>query len=135
MKKFQFDFWTSAEKCQNFMWLLKVRSISPLALEKQNDIRILISRNFFNFLPWRSRLDLCYETTFLFELWHTEFLAKSSKKAWHSVEKWKIYCHPKKISSNQLFSIFFGKNVTFTKFLLKKCDSKFPQFPHCGIVL
>ena len=28
-------------------------------------------------------------------------------------------------------SNFFSKNVTFTKFLSKKCDSKFPQFPHC----
>ena len=33
------------------------------------------------------------------------------------------YCHQKTISSNQLFSIFFSKNVTFTKFLSKKCDS------------
>ena len=32
----------------------------------------------------------------------------------------------KKNSSNQLFSIFFHKNVTFTKFLSKKCDSEFP---------
>ena len=32
----------------------------------------------------------------------------------------------KKNSSNQLYSIFFHKNVTFTKFLSKKCDSKFP---------
>ena len=52
----------------------------------------------------------------------------------HSVEKWKICCHPWKISSNQLFGIFFGKNVTFTKFLSKKCDSKFPQFSHCVIL-
>ena len=37
----------------------------------------------------------------------------------------------KKNSSNQLFSIFFSKYVTFTKFLSKKCDSKFLQFPHC----
>ena len=29
----------------------------------------------------------------------------------------------KKKSSNQLFIIFFSKNVTFTKFLSKKCDS------------
>ena len=43
----------------------------------------------------------------------------------HSVEKWKIYCHWKKISSNQLFSNFFSKNVIFTKFLLKICGSKF----------
>ena len=32
----------------------------------------------------------------------------------------------KKISSNQLFSNFFSKNVIFTKFLPKMCDSKFP---------
>ena len=48
--------------------------------------------------------------------------------------KLKIYCHPKKISSNQHLSIFFSKSVTFTKFLSKKCDidSKFPQFSHCA---
>ena len=34
----------------------------------------------------------------------------------HSVEKWKIYSHWKKISSNQLFSNFFSKTVTFTRF-------------------
>ena len=49
----------------------------------------------------------------------------------HNVEKLKIYCHsdachPRKISSNQLYSIFFSKSVTFTKFLLMMCDSKFP---------
>ena len=33
---------------------------------------------------------------------------------------------PEKNSSNQCFSIFFSKNVTFTKFLSKSCDSKFP---------
>ena len=50
-----------------------------------------------------------------------------------SVEKRKIYCHPKKKeinSSNQLFSIFFSKNVTFTKFLSEKCDSEFPLLLH-----
>ena len=36
-----------------------------------------------------------------------------------------------KNSSNQLFSVFFSKTVTFTKFLSKKFDSKFPRFPHC----
>ena len=40
----------------------------------------------------------------------------------HSVEK--KYCHPKEISLNPLFCIFFGENVTFTKFMSKKCDSK-----------
>ena len=33
---------------------------------------------------------------------------------------------PKKISSNQLFSDFFSKSVTFTKFLPKMSESKFP---------
>ena len=42
-----------------------------------------------------------------------------------SVVKWKIHSHQKKISSNQLFSNFFSKNVAFTKFLPKKCESKF----------
>ena len=35
---------------------------------------------------------------------------------------------PKKISSNQLFSYFISKTVIFTKFLQKKCESKFPKF-------
>ena len=36
--------------------------------------------------------------------------------------------HSQKNSSNQLFSNFWSKNVTFTKFLSVKCarDSKFP---------
>ena len=33
--------------------------------------------------------------------------------------------------SNQLFSSFFSKTVTFTKFLPKKWESTFPLFPHC----
>ena len=44
---------------------------------------------------------------------------------WHtaqcSVEKWKIYCHWKFFSSNQLFSNFFSKKVIFTKVLPKMC--------------
>ena len=48
----------------------------------------------------------------------------------HSVEKWKIYSHWRKISSNQLFSNFFSKTVTFTKFLSKKCEREFLVFPH-----
>ena len=39
----------------------------------------------------------------------------------------------KKISSNQLFSNFFSKTVTFTKFLPKMHESKFPEFPHCAL--
>ena len=35
-------------------------------------------------------------------------------------------------SWNQLFSNFFSKNVTFTKFLLKKREREFPQFPNCA---
>ena len=35
------------------------------------------------------------------------------------------------ISSNQLFSNFFNKNVTFTKFLSKMGETKSQQFPHC----
>ena len=39
----------------------------------------------------------------------------------------KNYPHGKK-SSNQLFSNLFIANVTFTKFLSKQSESKFPQF-------
>ena len=35
----------------------------------------------------------------------------------------------KKILSNQ----FFNKTVTFTKFLPKMRESKFPEFPHCAM--
>ena len=45
--------------------------------------------------------------------------------------KMKNLLPPKNISSNQLFSKFFSKNVAFTKFLPKKCESKFPFLPHC----
>ena len=38
---------------------------------------------------------------------------------------------PKNISSKQLFGNFVGKTYVFTKFLSKKCESKFLQFPHC----
>ena len=40
----------------------------------------------------------------------------------HSVEKWKIYSHQIKISSNQLFSTFFSKTITLTKYLPKKWE-------------
>ena len=52
----------------------------------------------------------------------------------HSVEKWKIYSHNNFFSSNQLFSDFFSKTVAFTKFLPKKCEREFLQFPHCECV-
>ena len=61
------------------------------------------SRKFFNleifstiFLRWRS-IQLCIVVL-------------------KSVEKWEIYSHRKNISSNQLFSNFFSKNVAFTNF-------------------
>ena len=64
------------------------------------------SRKFFNleifstiFLRWRS-IQLCIVVL-------------------KSVEKWEIYSHRKNISSNQLFSNFFSKNVAFTNFLSK----------------
>ena len=49
-----------------------------------------------------------------------------------SVEKREILCHQKNISSNQLFSNLFSKTVTFTKFLPKMRESKFPEFSHCA---
>ena len=51
----------------------------------------------------------------------------------HTVEITEIYSHLEKISSNQLFSNFFSKTVTFTKFLPKKREREFPQFPHCAL--
>ena len=44
----------------------------------------------------------------------------------HTVEITEIYSHLKKISSNHLFSNFFSKTVTFTKFLPKMRESEFP---------
>ena len=44
----------------------------------------------------------------------------------HTVEITEIYSHWKNISSNHLFSNFFSKTVTFTKFLPKKRESEFP---------
>ena len=38
--------------------------------------------------------------------------------------KLKNLLSPKNISSNQLFSKFFSRNVTFTKFLPKMCETK-----------
>ena len=40
-------------------------------------------------------------------------------------------CGNRKISSNCLFR----KNVTFTKFLSKMCETKSQQYPHCGKVV
>ena len=40
---------------------------------------------------------------------------KLTHLVWHSVEKW-IFSDRRNISSNQLLSNFFSKNVTFTKF-------------------
>ena len=46
----------------------------------------------------------------------------------HIVEITKIYSHGKTISSNHLFSHFFSKNVTFTKFFLKMSESNFSWY-------
>ena len=40
-----------------------------------------------------------------------------------------------KILFNQLFCVFFSENVGFMNFFVKKCESKFPQFPHCAFGL
>ena len=42
-----------------------------------------------------------------------------------------ILSHRTFFSWKHLFCNFFSKDVAFTKFLLKKRESKFPQFPHC----
>ena len=51
----------------------------------------------------------------------------------HSLEKREILSRWKKISSNQLFSNFISKSIAFTKFLQKKCERDFLQFPHCAL--
>ena len=46
-------------------------------------------------------------------------------------KKREIHSHRKNISLNPLFSTFSNRKVAFTKFLSKKCESKFTSFPHC----
>ena len=48
-------------------------------------------------------------------------------------EKVRNLLSPKIVPWNQLFSKFYSNNVPFTKFLSKKCESKFPSFPHCEL--
>ena len=55
--------------------------------------------------------------------WYNRFHEKSKEHNTVQCTQW-----------NQLFSNFFSKNVTFTKFLPKKCEREFPQFPHCDAV-
>ena len=49
----------------------------------------------------------------------------------HSVEKCENHLK-KNILWNQLSSIFISTNVDFTNISSKKCESKFPWFPHFG---
>ena len=53
------------------------------------------------------------------------------RKFGKSVEKRKNLLSPKKFRQINPIVFFFGKNVTFTEFLSKDYDSKFPYFPHC----
>ena len=51
----------------------------------------------------------------------------------HSVEKWKFQSHQK--NSRQINSLVIylnSKNVTFTNFLPKICETKSQQFPNCA---
>ena len=65
----------------------------------------------------------------------TKYLTKESRIVpTQIITLWKLQkftVTEKKISSNQLFSNFSSKNVIVTKFLTKKSDSIFPEFPHC----
>ena len=54
--------------------------------------------------------------------WFDEIFSNQSNRPGPNAQcgmKWKIYSHLKNISSNQLFSNFFSKTITFTKFLSK----------------
>ena len=64
-------------------------------------------------------------------IWRNISLVRHSVEIAHSVEKWEILSHWRKISSNQLCSTFFSETIAFTKFLAKKCEREFVQFPHC----
>ena len=48
-------------------------------------------------------------------------------------EKMKNLLSLKKISSNQSFSNFVSKTITFTKFLPKMRESEFLEFPQCAL--
>ena len=48
----------------------------------------------------------------------------------HKVWKNEKFCLTERNSSNQLFSNL-SKTIAFTKFLRKKCEREFLQFPHC----
>ena len=60
-------------------------------------------------------------------IWRIYFLEKFAE---HCVEKWEIYSHRIFFSSDQLFSNFFSKAVTFTK-CFPKSDREISYFPVC----
>ena len=73
------------------------------------------------FTEFFSKKRCFYEISVISKLWSMEI---KEIHCW-TLENWKI-------SANQLFCDFFSKTVTFTKFLPKKCESKFPKFLHCN---
>ena len=74
----------------------------------------------------------------MWKRWFGGILSKysliSTMLRYHSVEKLEFCSRRKNNSWNQFFSNFF-KTLTFTNFPPKMCESKFPSFPHCAVVI
>ena len=66
-----------------------------------------------------------------FSFFHSVVYSQSLEVAETQCGKTRNSLSLKKLSSNQLFSNFFSKTIAFTKFLRKKCEREFLQFPHC----
>ena len=122
-------------QCGNYGNLLslyfgkKFRETNVFTIEIAIEINSWFDERFFHIVLW------CHNNSYFFLRriqFHEKFTFTKLREQCHSVEKREILSHWKKISSNQLFSNFFSKTIAFTKFLRKKCEREFLQFPHCG---
>ena len=84
----------------------------------------------FKTTSW-NQLSNCFAYGLSLSLTYRNIFFKNGERKILSVEILKIYSHRKLFSSNQLFSNFFSKTVTYTKFLPKIRESELLYFPHC----
>ena len=90
-------------------------------------LKKLLNRWFDEFFLVRVNFSSFHST-----LWCTIIVIQSLIFSHAILWKNEKFCFPKIFfSSNQLFSNFFSKNVAFTKFSPKMCETKLQQFPHC----
>ena len=102
-----------------------------LTLFSRAGIKVFLSRNCVKLMK-TIQMERCFDEISSNNGGHAkeikEFLRSitilKQKILWNQRFMW-FHSHRKKISSNQLVH-FFIKTVTFTKFLPKKCESKFP---------